>query len=103
MKKKNVFKKKTDKGEFYFFSKPATKIKTRDLLNQNIHTVLDKIPWKKSMKWGEFSLYWGRPLKSILAVLDGKQLHFKFHHLSSLIGCLRVVDEYIFDNNHSKR
>jgi len=82
IEKKNVFKKKTDKGEFYFFSKPEKKIKTRDLLNQNIHTVLDKIPWKKSMKWGEFNLYWGRPLKSILAILDGKPLNFKFHHLN---------------------
>ena len=83
IEKKKIFKKKTDKGEFYFFVKPSKKIKTSDLLNINIPSVLDKIPWKKSMKWGEFSLYWGRPLKSILAVLDGKQLHFKFHHLSS--------------------
>ena len=82
MKKKIYSKKKTDKGEFYFFSKHAKKIKTRDLLNQNIHTVLDKIPWKKSMKWGEFNLYWGRPLKSILAILDGKPLNFKFYHLN---------------------
>ena len=30
IEKKNIFKKKTDKGEFYFFSKHAKKIKTRD-------------------------------------------------------------------------
>ena len=35
------------------------------------------------MKWGENSLYWGRPLKSILAVLDGKKLQFNFKHLFS--------------------
>ena len=34
------------------------------------------------MKWGEFNLYWGRPLKSILAILDGKPLNFKFYHLN---------------------
>ena len=35
------------------------------------------------MKWGQYNLYWGRPLKSILAVLDGKKLEFKYHHLNS--------------------
>ncbi len=35
------------------------------------------------MKWGENNLYWGRPLKSILAVLDGKKLQFSFKHLLS--------------------
>ena len=27
------------------------------------------IKWKKSMKWGEFDLNWGRPLKSIYQYL----------------------------------
>ena len=35
------------------------------------------------MKWGSYSLNWARPLKSILAVFDGKSLSFKFHHLTS--------------------
>jgi len=35
------------------------------------------------MKWGEFDLYWARPLKSILTVFNGKPLKFKFHHLTS--------------------
>ena len=33
------------------------------------------------MKWGNHSLNWARPLKSILAVFDNKSLSFKFHHL----------------------
>ena len=35
------------------------------------------------MRWGENSLSWARPLKSILAILDGKLIDFKYHHLSS--------------------
>ena len=35
------------------------------------------------MKWGDFELYWGRPLKSILAVFNNKNLTFKYHHLQS--------------------
>ena len=45
--------------------------------------LLQKTQWKKSMKWGDFDLNWGRPLKSILAVFDKKKLTFNFHHLSS--------------------
>ena len=81
--KKHLFKKKTEKGEFYFFKKPAKKVKTIDILNKNIPLILEKLNWKKSMKWGEFNLYWGRPLKSILAIYDSKPLNFKFHHLTS--------------------
>ena len=35
------------------------------------------------MRWGDFSLNWGRPLKSILAVFNKKTLIFKFHHIQS--------------------
>ena len=83
IKKKDIFKKQTDKGEFYFFKKPKIKLKTHDILEKNIPIILNSISWNKSMKWGRYQLYWGRPLKSILAVLDGKTLKFKYHHLNS--------------------
>ena len=83
IEKKNIYKKKTDKGEFYFYKKPSKKIKTADILIHQIPIVLGKLVWKKSMKWGDYDLYWGRPLKSILAIFDGKSLNFKFHHLLS--------------------
>ena len=35
------------------------------------------------MRWGEFDLIWGRPLKSILAIFNKKKLNFNFHHLAS--------------------
>jgi glycyl-tRNA synthetase beta chain len=81
--KKNLLKKKNEKGEFYFFKKPSKKISTINLLKEHAPLVLDKLKWKKSMKWGSYSLNWARPLKSILAVFDGKSLNFKFHHLTS--------------------
>jgi glycyl-tRNA synthetase beta chain len=81
--KKNLLKKKIEKGEFYFFKKPSKKINTINLLEEQIPLVLDKIQWKKSMKWGSYDLNWARPLKSILTVFDGKSLSFKFHHLIS--------------------
>ena len=81
--KKNLFKKKIEKGEFYFFKKSSKKISTINLLEECVPLVLDKLQWKKSMKWGRYSLNWARPLKSILAVFNGKSLSFKYHHLTS--------------------
>jgi len=81
--KKELFKKKIDKGEFYFFKTKSQKLNTHDLLEHSVPLVLQKIQWKKSMKWGDFNLNWGRPLKSILAIFDKKKLTFNFHHLTS--------------------
>ena len=83
LSKKDLFKKKTDKGEFYFFKTKSKKLNTHDLLEELVPLLLQKIQWKKSMKWGGFDLNWGRPLKSILAVFDKKKLIFDFHHLTS--------------------
>tara|TARA_B110001450_G_scaffold252787_1_gene275119 strand:+ start:332 stop:2398 length:2067 start_codon:yes stop_codon:yes gene_type:complete len=80
---KQVFKKKIDKGEFYFYKKISKKVKTKDLLEKFTPELLSKIQWKKSMRWGQFDLNWGRPLKSILAVFEKKSIFFKFHHLLS--------------------
>jgi len=79
--KNELFKKKTEKGEFYFLKKASKKINTIDLLEEHTPLILDKLQWKKSMRWGDYNLDWARPLKSILAVFDGKSLSFKFHHL----------------------
>ena len=81
--KDKVFKKSTEKGIFYFYNKPSQKIKTYDLLKENIASLLLKISWKKSMKWGNHDLYWGRPLKSILALFDKRIIEFKLNHLQS--------------------
>jgi len=79
--KNDLLKKKIEKGEFYFFKKPSKKINTINLLEEHTPLILDKLQWKKSMKWGSYSLDWARPLKSILAVFDNKSLGFQFHHL----------------------
>jgi len=81
--KQELFKRKTEKGEFYFFKKKSEKLNTHDLLEEFIPQLLKKIQWKKSMKWGDFNLNWGRPLKSILAVFDKTKLNFDFHHITS--------------------
>jgi len=79
--KKDIFKKKIEKGEFYFFKKSLKRINTINLLEEYTPLILDKLQWKKSMRWGSYNLNWARPLKSILAVFDNKSLSFQFHHL----------------------
>ncbi|MFL2903239.1 MAG: glycine--tRNA ligase subunit beta [Candidatus Pelagibacter sp.] len=74
--KKNLFKKKIDKGEFYFFKTKSKKLNTHDLLEEFVPLILQKTQWKKSMKWGEFDLNWGRPLKSIMALFNKKKTKF---------------------------
>ncbi len=83
IKKSQVKAKFTEKGEFYFYRKPKQKINTIDLLRKNLPLILDKISWNKSMKWGNNKMFWGRPLKSILALFDGKKIDFNFHHLKA--------------------
>ena len=83
IEKKDLFKRKNEKGEFYFYKTKPKTLKTHDLLIEFIPKLLGNYQWKKSMKWSEFDLNWGRPLKSILAVFDKKIIDFKFYHLCS--------------------
>jgi len=81
--KKYLFKKKTEKDQFYFYKTKSSILKTHDLLTYSIPKILSKYNWKKSMKWGNFELNWGRPLKSILSIFDKKIVNFQFYHLAS--------------------
>jgi glycyl-tRNA synthetase beta chain len=83
IEKKDLYKDKTERGEFYFYKTKSKILKTNDLLSEFVPRLLENYQWKKSMKWGEYDLNWGRPLKSILSVLDKKVVEFNFHHLSS--------------------
>jgi len=81
--KKDLYERNTEKGRFYFYKTKSKILRTHDLLIEFIPKILEDYKWNKSMKWGDFSLNWGRPLKSILAVFDKKIVNFKFHHLVS--------------------
>ena len=83
IKKRDLFKKKIDKGEFYFYKTKSKSLKTNELLKDFVPKLLENYQWKRSMKWGEYDLNWGRPLKSILSVFDKKVINFDFHHISS--------------------
>ena len=89
---KDLYKKKLEKGEFYYAKVKAREISTEDELAKSIPEFLKEISWKKSMKWSDYDLNWGRPLRSILAIFDKKPLKFKYAHLETVN--FTIIEEY---------
>ena len=93
LKSKNVsledcIEKDTDKGKFYFIKTQSESILVEDLLIKIIPKAIGSINWKKSMKWSDHNLMWGRPLRAIFARYNNKKLEFNYEHLD-------VTDEII--------
>ena len=80
---KDLFKKETEKGKFYYIKIDPKSILVEDLLVKTLPKALNSISWKKSMKWSDYSLMWGRPLRSIFAKFNNKKLDFRFDHLET--------------------
>ncbi|MEM6596102.1 MAG: glycine--tRNA ligase subunit beta [Pseudomonadota bacterium] len=59
------------KGEVYFaqITKPGRP--AAEIVAEVLEKTIRSFPWPKSMRWGEGTLRWVRPLQSILCVLDG--------------------------------
>ncbi len=53
------------------------------ILSELIPAVIAKLPWEKSMRWGDGNTRWVRPLKSILCLLDGRVVAFAIEGLKS--------------------
>ena len=83
LNRSDVYKKKLEKGEFYFAEIKTKKINTLNELEVIIPEVLKTYSWKKSMKWSNYDLIWGRPLKSIIALFNKNLVNFSFFHLKS--------------------
>ena len=71
--------KSLEKGDFYF---AKIKSKSTDVLKELelvIPEALKAYSWKKSMRWANYDLSWGRPLKNIIAVLlDSKSETYSY-------------------------
>ena len=64
----------TGKGNFWFAVKKIEGRPTKEVLPGLLEGVIRAMPWPKSMRWAEGEFRWVRPLRSILAVFDGKPL-----------------------------
>ena len=81
--KKDIFQKENEKGKFYFIKTKPKEALTKDLLIKITLNSIGSLNWRKSMKWANNNLLWGRPLRNILAIFDKKTLQFSFGHLKS--------------------
>ena len=79
----DLIEKDTDKGKFYFIKTQPKSILVEELLSKIIPKAISSISWKKSMKWSDHNLMWGRPLQSIFAIFNNKKLSFNFDHLET--------------------
>ena len=80
---KDLIQKDTDKGKFYFIKTQSQSIIVEDILIKVIPKTIGSISWKKSMKWSDHNLMWGRPLRSIFSSYNNKKLPFQYEHLDA--------------------
>mgnify|MGYP001332941461 FL=1 len=84
IKLSDLYKKKLEKGVFYFAKTKGKEITIEEELIKNIPKSLGQISWKKSMKWSNHDLDWGRPLRSILSIFNKKYLKFNYRHIETV-------------------
>lgn len=68
---------KEKKGEFYYASIRTEGRKAADIISAVLDKTVRNFPWPQSMRWGEKSLNWVRPLHSIICILydeDGSKV-----------------------------
>ncbi|NDA29877.1 MAG: glycine--tRNA ligase subunit beta, partial [Alphaproteobacteria bacterium] len=65
------------KGEFYYATFQTKGRAAADVISVVLEKIIRNFPWPKSMRWGETSLKWVRPLHSIVCILyddDGSKI-----------------------------
>jgi glycyl-tRNA synthetase beta chain len=59
------------KGQVYFATITRPGRPASEIVAEELEKLIRNFPWPKSMRWGEGSLRWVRPLHSILCILTG--------------------------------
>ncbi|WP_426036846.1 glycine--tRNA ligase subunit beta [Brevundimonas sp. DC300-4] len=67
----------TERDGFFYGLVREPGQKTTDLVADMVEQIVRGFPWPKSMRWGDGTLRWVRPLKRILAVFDGRVVPFE--------------------------
>ncbi|HXJ03090.1 MAG TPA: glycine--tRNA ligase subunit beta [Micropepsaceae bacterium] len=71
------------KGEFYVAVIARKGRTTLDVLAEILPEQIAKLPWPKSMRWGDGTFRWVRPLHSIVATFDGEVIPFEIAGVKS--------------------
>jgi glycyl-tRNA synthetase beta chain len=64
-------------GVYYYQSKKRL-LPLNEAVKKAVENAIEKLVWPKSMRWGTYSVKWGRPMHSIICLLDGQTIDVKF-------------------------
>lgn len=65
-------------GEIAIAEKFVKGRETEEILKTVLPELLKKIPFRKNMKWGSLNVRFVRPIRWLLAILDGKTIDFEY-------------------------
>lgn len=68
----------TPKGQFLRVTKKEPGQPTQEILSQIAISILESFRWSKSMRWGNLSVSWVRPLRGFLNVFEGNIIPFSY-------------------------
>ena len=74
---------KRDNGEFLSFKKKIKGISTEKVLKDLLPEIIKSIHFRKSMKWGDSSLVFTRPIRWLMCIYNNKKLVFELEELKS--------------------
>lgn len=69
-----IEERETPKGTFFFATIDKKGAATTDVLTGIIEKTIGDLPWPKSMRWGNRSERWVRPMHSIICLFNGAQV-----------------------------
>jgi glycyl-tRNA synthetase beta chain len=78
-----IEERETAKGNFLFAVLEQQGQSTIDYVASGLPDAIAKVGWPKSMRWGEHTTRWVRPIQSILCLLDGAVVQFGFGPVQS--------------------
>ena len=78
-----LFRMETDKGEYLAAKKTVGGGKTADILPDICVKCLESLSFPKKMRWGGYDFAFGRPVRWLLALLDGDVIEFSVENLTS--------------------
>ncbi|ACM19935.1 glycyl-tRNA synthetase, beta subunit [Geotalea daltonii FRC-32] len=73
----------TEKGEYVAVTKKEIGVATAGLLAEILPRLINNIPFKKSMRWGDQEVRFARPMHWIVALFDGTVIPFAFGNVQS--------------------
>ena len=79
----SVDERDTGKGRYLFARIDREGRPTAEIIGELLPQIMRGFQWPKSMRWGEGSLRWVRPIRSVLCVFDGQVVEFEVDGITS--------------------